>query len=311
MIWTSRKIRNLLVVSSFCLMAGKATAQTTVINRVQHVGFNSPEGWALKYFTSATSLSGLQPPAPLGEHATFGSVTLGLETDWLPALSPDRARVGFTGKKEEDLNKAPILARPSVRVGLPWRLSVLVSAPFPVTTFGITPRLFALGVERPILERENWTLGWRISGQTGFVRGAFTCPERALSYPAGSPQNPTGCVGTSADEVHLRYAGTEAQFAYRLPKLRRLVPHVAEGINYADSYIRVNAPLQTALDHSRLWTRGRTFYTTAGASYLLTNRTAITIDAFYAPLGVQRNPTGPVANDGLFNVRALWSYSFH
>src|SRR6266478_3692268 len=173
-----KNARRLLLWGAACALTGNAIAQTKTFTGLYHVGFDTPEGWALKYFTSATIVSGLQPPEPPGvEHAAFSSVTVGLETDWLPTLSPERARVGFAGTKNEDLNKAPVLVRPSVRVGLPWRFSVVATAPPPITTFGITPRLFALGFERPILERGTWTLGWRLSGQTGSVKGAFTCPH--------------------------------------------------------------------------------------------------------------------------------------
>ena len=43
---------------------------------------------------------------------------------------------------------------------------------------------------------------------------------------------------------------------------------------------------------------------------MVTKRAALTVDAFYSPLWVQRTPTSPRTNDGLFNVRALLSYNF-
>ena len=49
---------------------------------------------------------------------------------------------------------------------------------------------------------------------------------------------------------------------------------------------------------------------TAGASYLLTKQTAFTVDTFYSPLWVTRNAAAGRTNDGLFNVRAMLSYSF-
>ena len=305
MLALSRKIFSLFWVSVACL-----SAQNRVNSVVQHVGFNSPEGWALKYYASATLLSGLQPPKPLVEGRRIGSVTLGLEMGWLPTLTPERARVGFSGRKEEDLNKAPIFMRPVVRVGLPWRFTAVVAGPPPIQVFGITPRLFAFGLERPLLERNSWRLGWRGYGQVGSLKGDFTCPRKALAFPSGSPQNPSGCIAQSADVASLRYAGTEVQFAYRIPRIPRLSPHLAGGVNYVDGIFQVDAPLATRYDRSRLWTRGMTFSGTAGVSYLLTQRVALTVDAFYSPLWVRRNAAGPRAIDGLFNVRALLSYSF-
>jgi hypothetical protein len=299
-----------LYVLAFSFMfAGNVMAQRKSIAPLQHLGFDTPEAWALKYFTSVTLLSGLQPPETLVEERRAGSITIGMEVGWLPALTPEQARVGFSGKKQEDLNKAPIFARPSIRVGLPWRFSVVAAGPAPLDVFGITPRLFALGLERPILQREHFALSWRGYGQLGSVKGAFTCPKQALGFPGGSAGNPSGCIAESNDVVSLRYAGTEAEVAYRLPRMPRLIPHAAAGVNFIDSVFHVNAPLQTTDDHTRLWTRGMTFSGSAGVSYLLTKRMAFTVDAFYTPLGVRRVAAGPRVNDGLFNLRALISYT--
>lgn len=291
------------------MLVGTAVAQRPSISPVQHLNFNTPEAWALKYFTAVTLLSGLQPPDSMVEERRTGSITIGMEMGWLPALTPQQAQVGFSGRKQEDLNKSPIFARPSVRVGLPWRFAVVASAPAPLGAFGLAPRLFALGLERPIVQREQWRLGWRGYGQLGHVGGAFTCPSQVLGFPGGSPQNPTSCIGESDDRVFMRYAGTELQFSHKVPRMPRLSPHVAVGLNYMNSKFQVNAPLQTRDDHTQLLTHGKILSGTAGVSYLLTKRAAITVDAFYAPLGVRRVANGPLLNDGLFNVRALLSYT--
>jgi hypothetical protein len=296
-----------------CVLTGDAFAQERVNAPARHVRFDSPEGWALKYFTSATLLSGLQPPETEDREAPrrFGSVTLGVELGWLPELSAERARVGFSGRKGEELNKVPLLVRPSLRVALPGRFSVVAAGPPPFRMFGVTPRLLTLGVERPLLERDQWRLGWRAYGQTGWVRGAFTCPEKALATPAGSPDNPSGCIDESRDVARLRYAGTEVQWAYRIRQMPKLIPHGAVGVNLINSMFEVDASLETGLDRSRLWTRGVTFNGTAGVSYLLTQRLAFTVDVFYTPLWVRRGSNGPRENDGLFNVRALLSYTLN
>jgi hypothetical protein len=289
------------------LLTGEAIAQLPTINPVVHLRFDTPEAWALKHFASMTLMSGLQPPEPLVEGRRIGSITVGFETGWMPTLTPEQARVGFSGKKEEDLNKAPIFARPIVRVGLPWKFSIVAAGPAPIRAFGVSPRLVALGLERPIVERSQWRIGWRGYGQFGSVKGAFTCPQKVLAFPAG-PNNPSACTGYSADEITLRYAGTEIQFSHRMPGMPRLTPHAAAGFNVIDGIFQVNAPLATKIDHTRLWARGTTFSGTAGLSYLLTQRMGITVDAFYSPLSVQRQIAGPRQNDGLFNVRALLSY---
>jgi len=278
-------------------------------NSTYHLGFDSPEAWGLKYFASASLLSGLQPPDEPEGHR-IGAVTVGFEVGWLPALDAGQRRIGFNGTAPEDLNKAPIFARPVVRVGLPWKFSAVAAAPPPFRMFGMTSHLFAFGLERPLLERERWTLSWRGYGQVGSVKGAFTCPHSVLAFSQGSPENPTECVGESADIASLRYAGTEFQLAYRIRSMPKLVPHVAAGGNFIDGVFQVHAPVQDGLDRTRLWTHGGTFSGTAGVSYLLTKRAVFTVDAFYTPLWVKRSAAAPQANDGLFNVRALLSYTF-
>jgi hypothetical protein len=296
-----------LVILITALTSG-LMAQTRVVNTVQHLSFNAPEAWALKYYTSITLLSGLEPPETFGEERRTGSLTAGIELGWLPSLSAARATVGFAGHKQEDLNKAPIFARPSIRVGLPWRFSLIAAGPAPVDVFGLRPGLFALGIERPLVSRPQWRLGWRVYGQLGSVSAAFTCPNKVVGLPAGSAGNPSGCLATSNDTATLRYAGTELQLSHRIRQVPKLIPHVATGVNLINSQFQVNAPLTTRLDHSKLWTRGATYSYTGGVSYLLTKRIAFTVDAFYTPLGIRRVAGGPVVNDGLFNVRALLSY---
>lgn len=285
-------------------------ASTVVLHNTYHIGFDRPEAWGLKYFASATLLSGLQPAEPSTDYRV-GSVLVGLELGWLPALDAGQRRIGFNGTEPEDLNKAPLLVRPVVKLHLPHKFSVIAAAPPPFHLFGITPHLFAFGLERPILERARWTLGWRGYGQVGSIKGAFTCPRSVLAFAPGSPENPTACLGESADVSTLRYAGSEFQFAYRIPSMPKLVPHAAVGGNFIDGVFQVHAPVRGGLDETRMWTHGGTFSTTFGASYQVTKRAVFTVDAFYSPLWVRRTPNSPRTNDGLFNVRALLSYVFH
>lgn len=245
-----------------------------------------------------------EPP----EARTVGSVTVGLELGWLPRLDVGQRTIGFNGRAEQDLNKTPVFARPIVRVRLPWKLTGIIAGPPPFRAFGVTTHLLAFGVERPIVERRHWAFGWRGYGQVGSIKGAFTCSTGVLGFAPGSAGNPTSCVGESADVATLRYAGSEFQIAYRIPSAPRLIPHVAAGGNFIDGAFQTNAPVVKGLDRTRLWTRGGTFSGTGGATYLVTRRAALTVDAFYSPLWVKRNPASPRSNDGLLNVRAMLSY---
>jgi len=297
-----------LSVAAMAQSPGAAIPGVTPFGKNYHVSFDRPEAWGLKYFASTTLLSGLQPPEPSEGHHT-GSISVGFELGWQPSLDAGQMRIGFNGKAPQDLNQSPIFARPVVRVGLPWKLTLVAAAPPPFRVFGVTPHLLEFGLERPILERERWTLSWRGYGQVGSVKGAFTCSDSAVAFAPGSPGNPTSCVGRSSDVASLRYAGSEVQLAYRVPGMPKLVPHVAAGGNFMDSAFQTDAPVVKGLDRTRLWTRGGTFSGTFGVTYLVTKQAAFTVDAFYSPLWVTRSPTGPTTNDGLFNVRAALNYT--
>ena len=273
-----------------------------------HLGFESPEAWGLKYFASATLLNGLEPPAD-SEGYHVGSISIGVETGWLPTLDAGQRQIGFKGTAPEDLNQAPVFIRPVVRIGLPDKFTALVAAPPPFEVFGLTPRLVAFGVERPLLERNPWMVNWRGYGQLGWVKGAFTCPSSALAFAPGSPGNPTQCVGVSQDKASLRYAGMEFQVARKLAAMPKLTPHVAVAGNFIDGVFQVHAPVEAGLDETRLWTRGGTFSTSGGVSYQVARRAAFVVDVFYTPLWVQRTAMGPRTNDGLFNIRALLVYT--
>jgi hypothetical protein len=282
---------------------------TTIFNGNYHIGFERPEAWGLKYFASASLLSGMPAPAS-GEGLHAGSISVGFEMDWLPQLNAGQERIGFDGTAPENLNQSPIFARATVRVGLPDKFSVVLAAPPPFELFGVRTHLLAFGLERPLLEREHWTLGWRGYGQVGSVKGAFTCPDSVLAFAPGSSGNPTECVGQSADVASLNYAGSEFEFSYRIPRNPKIIPHVAAGGNWLDTVFQTHAPVSAGLDETRLWTRGGTFSGTGGITYMVAKLAALTVDAFYTPLWVKRNAGASRTNDGLFNVRASLSYSF-
>lgn len=79
----------------------------------------------------------------------------------------------------------------------------------PIHSFGVTPRLPALGVEGVIHDFGTWRSGWRAHGQTGTVTAAVTCPVNVVPFPPGAPNSPTGCTAESSDVTTLRYAGVE------------------------------------------------------------------------------------------------------
>jgi hypothetical protein len=283
-----------------------ASAQI-VIAPVDTIRFDRPEAWALKYFTSTTLLSGLGVP----DTVQPGSIRIGFEFASIPALSPTQERVGFNGTKQEDLNKAPMFARPRVTVGLPWRLSLIVAASPPIKTFGITPRLLAVGLERPMVAGAGWSAGWRVSGQAGTATGAYTCPAGVLTFDPGSAGNSYGCQALSSDVATLRYAAGELAVARRIERMHGLTPHASVTVAYMNSMFHVNALTFGYLDRTLLKSTGVTWSVSAGVGHSLTERISAAIDVFYSPLSVVRAPNSPSAIDGLLNVRGLISYRVH
>jgi hypothetical protein len=275
-----------------------------VISTVEHLSFDRPESWALKYFASATLLGGLETPAT----RTPGSVSIGLEAGWMPSLSSAQQFVGYNGTESMDLNKAPFIPRPRVAVALPGRLSLVVAAVPPISMFGLKAKLLALALERPIYESPALSVGLRADGQIGTVRGSYTCPARTLAYQPGSAGNLDGCQAVSADTATLRYAGGEASIAYRPGRSPRFSPHAAIGVTYMNVGFQVNALTFGMIDHTHYLSQGVAVSGSAGISYQLTGRLSLATDIFYSPLLVRRGVGAPTQNDGLFNVRALLIY---
>ncbi len=288
-----------LAVSLTLVCAGTARA-------AEHVHRESPEAWAMFYFASVTLFCGLGTP----KSRRPGELELGLDGATIPHLGRRQRTVGFAGTKEEDLNKAPIFARIRATVGLPWKLSLSLGYVPPVRVFGVRPHLVALALERPLLERGPWTLGARLYGQVGRVKGAFTCPGKSSRFAPGSPQNPFGCEGTSNDRAVQRYVGLELSASRRIARLRGLAPYLSIAGNYLDTRVRVKARTFGFLDRTRLAAGAPTVTFGAGLRLPLSERLDVAIGFAYTPLWVQRPPDTSDEHEPLVHLRSALSYAF-
>ena len=295
-----------LVYLLVTLSSGQALAQV-VINETEFLHSDRPEAWAMNYFTSATLLSGLSVP----RSRALGSIEVGAELDWVPQLNSAQRQVGFNGTKEEDLNKAPIFGRPRITFGLPGRFALTLSYVPPIRIFGIKPNLFAFALERPLYERDAWTIGMRLYGQIGNVEGAFTCPGEVARFPPGSSENFYGCEKKSADKSIQRYAGLELSGAYRIEQLGGLTPYIAVAGNFLDAQVHVNAQTFGILDRTHLEAKTWTFSASAGVAYPLADKLMLSVGMFYSPLWVTRPPATSSQNDAFINVRALLTYQLN
>lgn len=293
----------LLIAAILFLIASSLAAQD-VIRRREVVDFDSPEGWAMKYFGAATLLTSLGVP----HESRPGSIDAGLETIQLPHLSTAERMVGFTGTKSEDLNKLPVFVRPRMTIGLPADLSLTLSYVPPVSVGGVEANLFSVALGRPIYRGSLWSAGIRVYGQGGTVTSDFTCPEKEAQAPIGSEQNLYGCEERSSDEATLRYGGIELIAARQIATLRASTLHVGVSGNYFDNEFQVNARTFGFLDRTHLSTHGIVYTVQSGLSWPIGRGTAFGIELFYAPLEVVRLGSPRTSNDGLLNARLLLTH---
>lgn len=287
------------------LIFGTGVFAREVIRSTERLDSDRPEVWAMNYFTSITVLSGFGAPRP----RAFGEFEVGLELGWIPRLSHAESRIGFDGSKEEDLNHSPLFARPRLTVGLPWQFALTVAYVPPIRLFGVKPDLFALALERPFFTREQWTIGWRISGQLGEVDGPFTCPAELTRFAPGSDRNPFGCEAESRDTATQNYLGAELIGAYRFEQLHGLTLYSGVLGNFLDTRVDVNARTFGFIDQSSLKAETWTFAWSGGISVPLDPQTSVAVGFFYSPLAIIRSPAGR-DNEPLVNVRAQIAYRF-
>ena len=111
------------------------------------------------------------------------SFALALEGGSIPSLSEEERRVGFSGTKVEDLNRAPLFGRPLVHLGLPGDFTFSAGWVPPIDFDGVTPNLLSLALARPLWKGSAGGSGRRSSTST--ARSKVTSPvHRTKSTPA-------------------------------------------------------------------------------------------------------------------------------
>jgi hypothetical protein len=280
------------------LLLAPALAQASVtVAGEQDLEFDRPESWAMKYFASATLMTGMGPPRDLG----LGHVRLALDAGWIPRLDQTQRTVGFGGTKEEDLNKLPAFARLRISLGLPAKLSFTVGWIPPIEINGVRANLFAMALGRPFRLPYHLTVGVSVYGQVGNIDGDFTCPGRWLNDPT---RNPLGCTRASHDQVELNYGGVEVTLSQRFAHAHGLEPYLGVAVNYMNLAFQVDAVYGESIDTTRLHTQGATFSMDTGLLFPITRRLDIGSELFYSPLTVHR-PQNSNGVDGIINLRAI------
>jgi len=270
----------------------------------EHLDFDRPEAWALQYFASVTLLTGFGPPPA----ADPGSVELGLEVGWIPELGPAESQVGFGGSKQEDVNKAPVLVRPRLVVGLPREWSLAVGWVPPVEAFDVEANLLSASIGRGFDAGAGWRWGVRAFGQTGSLTSDITCPRDVAARGDDPAGNPSGCEAPSSDEVGLRYAGLELSVSRSGPGAGRWVPHAAIAGSWLDLEMEVDALTFGFRDRTRLTAHGARWAAAVGLSRRPAGgglAPAVGLDVVYAPLAVERPAGVGDTDDDLLNARVV------
>ena len=304
------KPRLFLVCASVVALLARAqpAGAAVTVSGHQEVGFERPEAWAMKYFTSVTLMTGMGPPRPLH----FGSVRVMADAEWIPSVSDEQRTVGFDGTKAEDMNKLPAIGRLRVSVGIGWKLSLTVSYLPPISIAGVEPNLLSLSLGRPFALGHGFTLGVLTYGQVGSVEGSFTCSGANVRAAGDVHQNPLGCVAPSHDHVDMNYAGLELSASYRIARAHGLEPYAGVSVSYMNLGFVVSARYGDVVDSTHLTTQGVTFSTTGGVLFPITRKLDVGTEVFYSPLGVRRPQNDDrLTIEGLLNVRGMIAYRFN
>jgi hypothetical protein len=263
-----------------------------------------PEAWAMRWF------AGIATPTSFGvqESRDAGSWEIGLEAGLVPSLSEDERRVGFSGTKVEDLNRAPVFARPVLRVQLPAAFSLSAGWVPPVDLDGVEANILSVGVARPFWVGTRSRVGGQLSYLTGDVEGDISCPADEVAAGDDPVGNPFLCEEVSDDRFSLD--AWTVELAYSLSVSERVGLFFSVLWQNLDSEFQVRALYDGFEDNSLLLFEGDSWAGTLGLSWAVAERWRLDGSLYYSPLDVIRDPTGvgPEENDALFNGRLMLSY---
>lgn len=268
--------------------------------RDEDLAFDRPEAWAMRYFTAAGLMQGSLPPSRLGK----GQFALGFDVANVPTLSKSERTVGFNGTKEENMNKAPLIARPLVHYGLSDRFSLTAAYVPPVEIFDrLKTHLAGLFVNVQAVRSDRFMVGVRLGGQWSEARGDFTCAADIAGVM--DPEiNPFGCVEPSNDTFTSLTATAEAWVDYRLRTTLPADLFLSVAYSYADLEFDVNALWQGGFrDQRRLSTSGEIWSFSGGVNVTLSDKLSASLAIVHVPLDVRRPPEFSLETNSLTHFR--------
>ncbi len=301
-----RIIAMLMAIFAGMALGAQLEAQGGRFPDPEHVDFDRPEAWALKYFASASLLTG---HGVASAHQP-GTLLLEGEIIQVPFLGEEYRRVGFEGVKVENLNNAPIILRPRLTYYFTERLSATASYVPPVEFWDVTPNVLAGSLNWLVYPGKTLHWGVRFYGQIGSAEGPFTCSEEVVAAGDDFEVNPFGCSKVSQDTAFMDYYGAELSVAYPLKKLGGLTPYFGIGVNHMRLKFKIDSTLFGEPDRRTQRNSGNTVNFQGGVTLNIRPRIRLGIQAFYTPLDVVRQGNTSPENDSLFNLRAQMSTTF-
>lgn len=268
----------------------------------QKVDFDSPEGWAMAFMTSSSQNLGQIPPYSLD----IGDLSISAEISSIPHLSREQQRVGFSGFKDEDLNKSPVFGKLRTNIGLPWDLNAELSWTPPLKIDDSKPEdLWGIALSKPLLAQEKFSLGLRIFILRGGAVASVTCSKDVVKFDSYSPQNIAGCVGESDDKLQMDHEG--AEFFVSFNNLSNIHPWISFATTNLDNSVLINAPLEIGRERIKIFSNGSIQTITFGINYELSKNWNLSLASSLTPLDVNRqiNING---NDNFWNLRVGFTF---
>ena len=293
-----------------CIAAGCALLACAAVPAYAQAGFTEEleatrtEAWAMRWFAAVATptIFGVAGPTEPG------SFELALEGGSIPSLSTAERRVGFSGTKVEDLNRAPLFGRPVARLGLPADFTLSAGWVPPIDFDGVTPNLLSLALARPLWTGERGRLGAQLFYLDGKIEGDISCPQDEVDAGGDPVGNPFGCEESSNDTMSISAWGLELGYAWRAtPMVELFVSGIWQQL---DAEFQVRATYDGFVDRNRLVYGGDDIAWTAGLGWQANSNFRLAGELFYSALDVVRDPLGrgPSENDSLFNFRLLGTY---
>lgn len=189
-------------------------------------------------------------------------------------------------KKRENTNLSPVFPRPRVSLGLPGGLLLEGSYLPPVTVADAEPNLGSVALSRPWRlsgdeERGTLSLLLRAHATMGRVRGAITCPRKALQTQDAN----IACYGTdpSSDTYKPNMFGGEAGLV-RQAAGGRWGAYATSGVTWLRPRFQVGFQyLRSTFDDTKIIVDMTRFAAGAGAWYRVATKAAITGELYSVP----------------------------